>query len=96
MPFRGPRAQPQPVAEIVQLRKSSSAASHLRKINEINYLRNRLSLEHLSFIVPVSCGCTGRAGRFPQLPIDYTANVQRFPEPLAVVASADEPPLFRG
>ena len=33
---------------------------------------------------------------FRNWPIDYTANVQRLPEPLAVVASADEPLLSRG
>ena len=39
-----------------QLRKSSSAASHIRKINKINHLRERVSLEIASHCRSITCG----------------------------------------
>ena len=39
-----------------QLRKSSSAASHIRKVNEINHLRECVSLEIASRVRSITCG----------------------------------------
>jgi hypothetical protein len=42
-------------SRINQLRKSSSAASQLRKINKINYLRGHLSSAYVSLVPSVIC-----------------------------------------